>query len=143
MTKKIICVIDGQGGGVGNVIIKEIKKVFGESFEIIALGTNAIATMTMLSAGANKGATGENAIAFCCNNCDYIVGPVSIVYPNSMLGELTEKMASHICLAKAKKILIPISQEKIEIVGLKKEPLPHLVKELVDKIKQLEDSQYV
>ncbi len=140
MNKKTICVIDGQGGGIGTAIIKEIKKTFGENFEIIALGTNAIATMTMLSAGANKGATGENAIGFCCNRCDYIVGAISIVYPNSMLGELTEKMASYICMSTAKKILIPLSQEKIEIVGLKKEPLPHLVKELVDKIKQLEEN---
>lgn len=139
MTKKIIAVIDGQGGGIGSLIIKEIKKQFGESFDIIALGTNSIATMAMLSAGANRGATGESAISFSSNNVDYIVGSISIIYPNSMLGELTDKMALSICSSKAKKILIPISQEKIDIVGLKREPLPHLVKELIGKIKEIEE----
>lgn len=138
MNKKIIAVIDGQGGGIGSLIIKELKKNFGECFEIIALGTNAIATITMLSAGANKGATGESAISYVTKNCDYIVGSISILLTNSMLGELTEKMATSISSATAKKILIPISQEKVEIVGLKKEPLPHLVKELIEKIKDME-----
>ncbi|MCX7991240.1 MAG: DUF3842 family protein [Proteobacteria bacterium] len=139
MNRKIIAVVDGQGGGIGSLIIKEIKKSFGESFEIIALGTNAIATMAMLSSGANKGATGESAISYVTSNCDYIVGSISILLTNSMLGELTEKMATSIALSKAKKILVPISQEKIEIVGLKREPLPHLVRELIEKIKDMEE----
>lgn len=139
MNRKKIAVVDGQGGGIGSVIIKELKKLAGEKFEIIALGTNAIATMAMLSAGANKGATGESAISYVTKDCDYILGSISILLTNSMLGELTEKMASSISSSPAKKILLPISQEKIEIVGLKKEPLPHLVKELVEKIKTIEE----
>ncbi len=139
MNKKTIAVIDGQGGGIGGLIIKEIKKHFGETFEIVALGTNAIATMAMLSEGANKGATGENAISYVTSNSDYIVGSISILLVNSMLGEVTEKITTSISSSKAKKILLPISQEKIEIVGLKREPLPHLVKELVEKIKSMEE----
>jgi NAD(P)-dependent dehydrogenase (short-subunit alcohol dehydrogenase family) len=59
---KRICVIDGQGGGIGAAIIKTLKKKYGETVEILALGTNAIATSQMLKAGANRGATGENPI---------------------------------------------------------------------------------
>ncbi len=50
-----ICVIDGQGGGIGAAIIKRLKAEFVEHVEIIALGTNEIATAQMLKAGANKG----------------------------------------------------------------------------------------
>jgi len=57
-----ICVIDGQGGGIGSTVIKKINNTYGESVEIIALGTNAIATAQMLKSRANRGASGENAI---------------------------------------------------------------------------------
>jgi hypothetical protein len=133
---KRICVIDGQGGGIGSLIIKSLKKEFGENIEIIALGTNSIATSIMLKAKANKGATGENAIIKMSKNADLIVGPLSIIIANSMLGELTAKMADAICDSHAKKILLPLSQEEVEIIGTIKEPLPHLVEDLINKIKE-------
>jgi len=138
MKRKRILVIDGQGGGFGTAIIREIKKEFDEYFEIVAIGTNSIATASMLEAGANKGATGENSIVVTSNVCDYIVGPLSIIIANSMLGEVTEKMATAICNAKAQKILIPITQENILFTCLKKEPLPHHIKDLITIIKNLE-----
>ncbi|MCX7770511.1 MAG: DUF3842 family protein [Proteobacteria bacterium] len=138
MKKKKILVIDGQGGGFGNAIIRELKKEFEERFEIIAIGTNSIATLSMLEAGANKGATGENAIVCNSSDVDYIIGSISILIANSMLGELTDKMASAISMSKAKKILIPITQENITITCQKKEPLPHHIKDLVNIIKTLE-----
>ncbi len=138
MKRKRILVIDGQGGGFGTTIIREIKKEFDEYFEIVAIGTNSIATSSMLEAGANKGATGENAIIVTSNVCDYIVGPLSIIIANSMLGEVTEKMASAISNSKAQKILIPITQENVLFTCLKKEPLPHHIKDLITIIKNLE-----
>ena len=45
-----ICVIDGQGGGIGSAVIKRLKEIYGETIEIIALGTNAITTSQMLKA---------------------------------------------------------------------------------------------
>ncbi len=138
MKKKKILVVDGQGGGFGSTIIKELKKEFSENFEIIGVGTNSIATLAMLEAGANKGATGENSIIYNTIDADYIIGSISIIIANSMLGELTEKMASAICSAKGKKILIPITQENITITCQKREPLPHHVKDLITVIKNLE-----
>lgn len=138
MKRKRILVIDGQGGGFGTAIIKEIKKEFGETFEILAIGTNSIATSAMLEAGANKGATGENAIIVNSNNTDYIIGSIGIIISNSMLGELTDKMASAIGGSKAKKILIPITQEEVVLTCLKKEPLPHHIKDLINILKNLE-----
>jgi len=124
---KRLCVIDGQGGGIGALIIKNLKERFGESVEIVALGTNAIATSQMLKAGANRGATGENPIIRMVAGADLVLGPVAITWPNAMMGELTPLMAEAIVASSAPKILIPLHQENVFIVGASREPLPHLV----------------
>jgi len=126
-----ICVIDGQGGGIGSTIVKKIKEVFEERVEVIALGTNSIATAAMMKARANRGATGESAIVWTVPGVDYIIGPVSIVLAHSMLGELTPKMAEAVAASPARKLLLPLSQENLYIVGVSSEPLPHLVDTLV------------
>ncbi len=125
-----ICVIDGQGGGIGSVIIRRIREVFGESFEVLALGTNAIAVAQMLKAKANRGASGENAIVHTVKDADVILGAVGIVLAHSMMGEVTPRMAEAIADSPARKMLLPVSQENIEIIGVRREPLPHLVEEL-------------
>lgn len=133
-----ICVIDGQGGGIGATIIKYIKSAFGESAEVIALGTNAIATAQMLRAGANRGASGENAICVCAAKADCIIGPIAITWANAMLGEVTASMAAAVIASRAVKILLPLTQENVKIVGLVNEPLPHLVQAAVDgKIREV------
>lgn len=136
--RKKVCVIDGQGGGIGAAVIKQLKDVFGESVEILALGTNAIATAQMMKARANRGATGENAIIRTAVQADIIVGPVSITWANAMMGEVTPKMAEAVTSSGAPKILLPLSLEGIELVGLSGEPLPHLVEKAVSEhIKEL------
>ncbi len=127
-----ICVIDGQGGGIGSAVIKRLKETFGESVEIIALGTNAIATAQMLKARANKGASGENAIVQTVNQVDLIIGTVSILMANAMMGEVTPKMAEAVSSCRAKKYLIPLSQENAVIVGTAAVPLPHMIDELIE-----------
>lgn len=129
---KKICVIDGQGGGIGSTVIRKLKERFGETIEILALGTNAIATAQMLKAKANKGASGVNAIVQTVQNADIIIGTVGIIMPHAMMGELTPEMAEAVAMSRAVKILIPLSQENIRIVGLASTPLPQLVDELID-----------
>ena len=137
-TMKRICVIDGQGGGIGATLIKYLKGSYGESVELIGLGTNAIATAQMLKAGANRGASGENAIVHTVATADLIVGPISVSWANAMLGEVTPKMAEAIMSCQTPKILLPFTQEPVELVGLVSEPLPHLVQQVVnDKIKEV------
>ncbi len=130
---KRICVIDGQGGGIGSTIIKKLRDAFEETIEIVALGTNAIATAQMLKAGANRGASGQNAIVRTVTNMDVIVGPIGIVMAHAMMGEVTPKIAEAIAGNPAKKILIPLSRENIEVVGISQRPLPKLVQELIEK----------
>lgn len=129
--RKKICVIDGQGGGIGSTIIKNLKDALGESIEIIALGTNAIATAQMLKAKANRGASGENAIVQTVRHVDVITGPLAIVLANSMMGEVTPKMAAAVVESNAPKLLLPLTQESVSVVGVSSEPLPHLVDDLI------------
>jgi len=131
-----IGVIDGQGGGIGSLIVKRLRDEFGDSIEILALGTNAVATTAMMKSRANKGATGENAIVWNAGRVDLITGPLSIVLPNAMLGELTPKMAEAIVSSNIKKILLPLNQEGIDVTGVEKEPLPHMVEKLIERVRK-------
>jgi hypothetical protein len=131
-----IGVIDGQGGGIGSLIVKRLRDEFGDAIEILALGTNAAATTAMMKSRANKGATGENAIVWNAGRVDLITGPLSIVLPNAMLGELTPKMAGAIVSSNIKKILLPLNQEGIDVTGVEKEPLPHMVEKLIERIRK-------
>ncbi|HUV51300.1 MAG TPA: DUF3842 family protein [Anaerolineae bacterium] len=130
---KQICVIDGQGGGIGSAIIKRLKELLKETVEIVALGTNAIATAQMLKAKANRGASGENAIVQTVKQVDVIICPVGIIMAHAMMGEITPRIAEAVASSPAKKMLIPLSRENIEIVGISSAPLPHLIDTLIQK----------
>ncbi len=131
-----IAVVDGQGGGIGSLIVKRLRDEFGDAIEIFALGTNAAATSAMMKSRSNKGATGENAIVWNANRANIIIGPLSIVLPNAMFGELTPKMAEAIASSNAKKILLPLNQEGIDVIGVAKEPLPHMLEKIIETIRQ-------
>ena len=132
----VIAVVDGQGGGIGRTIVEKIRKELSQEVEIVALGTNATATSVMLKAGADEGATGENAILVNVKKVDIIVGVLGIISANSMLGELSPQMALAIADSPAMKLLLPLNRCNIEVVGSDKNtPLPVLIAELVDSIK--------
>jgi len=133
-------VVDGQGGGIGGALIKSLRKGLGNDIEVLALGTNSIATSRMMKMGANRGATGENAIVRTSAEVDIIIGPLAIIVANSMMGELTSKMAEAIGSSRAMKILIPLTQENTVIAGVRKQPLPHLVDQVVGMIKEMNDN---
>ena len=130
-------IMDGQGGGMGAAIIKGLRTAMSQRLEIWALGTNSIATSRMMKAGANKGATGENAIVHSSPRVDVIIGPLAILLPNAMMGEVTPKMAEAVSSSEARKILIPLTQERVKLVGTTGEPLPHLVDQVVQDIKEM------
>jgi hypothetical protein len=134
---KRICVIDGQGGGIGAVLIKQLKEAYGESIELIGLGTNAMATAQMIKAGANRGASGENAIVQTAPTADLIIGPIAITWANAMLGEVTPRMAEAVTTSAAPKILVPLTQEPVLLVGVTKDSLPRMVQSVVnEKLKE-------
>ncbi len=128
-------VVDGQGGGIGKAIIKKLREALGPELELYAVGTNSMATYQMMKAGANRGATGENAIVKTASEADIIIGPLAIIIADSMMGEVTPAMAMAISTAKALKVLIPLTREKVKIVGVSGEPLPHLVDQAIEAVK--------
>ena len=115
--KKRILVIDGQGGNIGRQLVKMISERFSD-VELIAVGTNSIATENMLKAGAKSAATGENAVVVSSRRADIIIGPIGIVIADALMGEVTEKMAAAVGSAEALRILIPMNRCDTIIAGL-------------------------
>lgn len=131
-----ILVIDGQGGGLGKSIVSRLK---AEKFdiEIIAVGTNSVATSLMLKSGATYAATGENAIVYNCKKSDIIIGALGIGFANSMHGEITPLSAKAVSESDAHKILIPVSKCNISVVGVIEKPLSQYIDDMVSKIRNL------
>jgi hypothetical protein len=129
-----IGIIDGQGGGIGKYITERLRKELPPDLEIIALGTNALATAAMLRAGANDGASGENAIVQTVPTLDLIAGSLAIITANSFLGELTPAMAAAIASAPGKKLLLALGRGNVEVIGGSTEPFPHQVDLLIKRI---------
>jgi hypothetical protein len=131
-----IAVIDGQGGGLGRSIIERIRSEIGSDIEIIALGTNSLATSGMIKAGADKGATGENAIVVGSRGADLIIGPIAIILPDSMLGEITGKMAGAVAGSRAEKLLLPLNKCGVTIAGTAEYSIKQLIDDTIKKIKE-------
>ena len=132
-----IAVIDGMGGGIGAQVVARLKQALPKETSLIALGANAIATGGMLKAGADVGATGENAIVTTVPNVDVIVGPIGVIIPNSLYGEVTPAIATAIASCKAVKILIPLAQPHVELIGLEARPLSAVLDDVAARVQQL------
>ncbi|MCE5204015.1 MAG: DUF3842 family protein [Coriobacteriales bacterium] len=136
-----ILVVDGMGGRIGQEIVSRLRAAFGEDLEILAVGTNSTATTAMLKAGANRGATGENAVRVTAREADVLIGPLSVLIPDSMMGEVTPGMAQELALSAAKKVMLPLTNPRIDLVGITKTPLPHLLDEALTKVASLLDKE--
>ena len=132
-----VAVIDAQGGGLGASIVKALTDKYGERINILALGTNAIATTAMKKSGASCCATGENAICFNAARADVIIGGIGIIAASGMMGEISPAMAKAISESDAEKILIPISKCNIIIPGVSNIGLKELIDMAVDAISAL------
>ena len=131
-----ILVIDGQGGMIGRQLITEIRKTIPDA-EITAVGTNTLATASMLKAGADSGATGENAVIVCARRADVIIGPVGIVIADSLLGEVTPAMAAAVGSSSVKKILLPVNKCSNIIVGTADKSTSDLIAEAIRRVQEL------
>ncbi|HHT64566.1 MAG TPA: DUF3842 family protein [Clostridiales bacterium] len=129
-----LLVIDGQGGKMGKAIVEQLKAAF-PSQSIIAVGTNSIATSTMLKAGADMGATGENPVIYNSKKADIIIGPIGIIAANSLLGEVTPRMADAVSCSQAVKILIPSSKCNSYVVSTQELSLAEYVSLAVEKVR--------
>ncbi len=137
---KKILVIDGQGGGVGRALIEQLREKLPAA-RIHAVGTNAMATATMLRAGATTGATGENAVIVACRRAKIIVGPLGIAIANSMMGEFTPAMAAAVAESEAERVLIPVNRCGTYVVGATGLSLGQAVEQAAALVAQLLEEQ--
>lgn len=133
-----LLVIDAQGGGIGKQVVAAVKKRLPE-LAITAIGTNSLATSSMLKAGADNAATGENAVVVGCRTADIIVGPIGIAIADSLLGEITPKMATAVGQSNAKRILIPINHCNNIIVGVEDLNISKLIEAVITEIQNCLD----
>ena len=129
-----VLIIDGQGGQLGGQIIKLLKTNF-TTLDIVAVGTNATATATMLKAGARQAATGENSVIVACRKADVIIGPVGIVVADAMLGEVTPQMAIAVGQADAVRLLLPVNKCDNIIVGIPDLSVTDVLQDMLVKVK--------
>ena len=133
-----ILVIDAQGGGVGRQLVAAIKKAF-PGHRVTAVGTNSLATSAMLKAGADRAATGENAVVVNCRTADAIVAPIGVVIADAMLGEITPAMALAAGQSPAKRILLPIAHCDNIVAGVKELGMGQLVQEAVERLREIRE----
>jgi hypothetical protein len=138
----IVAVIDGMGGGIGAQIVTQLRQELPLDVEILALGTNAVATDRMMKARASRGASGENAIRVSIGQADFILAPIGVVVPNSLMGEVTPAIAEAIAGAPGRKLLLPINQPHFQIVGIEWKALTKQISAAIQVIRQaLEDEE--
>ena len=118
----LVVVVDGQGGGMGRGLVESIKKKWPK-LHVRAVGTNSLATSAMLRAGADDGATGENAVVFNARQADLLLGPIGILTPNGLLGEVSPAMAGAVGASEAVKILLPSQRCSIRLAAGDPQPL--------------------
>lgn len=131
-----ILVIDGQGGGLGRQLVTALRTALPGA-DIVAVGTNSLATGAMLKAGADHAATGENAVAVACRKADVIVGPIGIVIADALMGEISPAMAVAVGQSSAKRVLIPVNHCDNLIVGVAEMPVGALVQQAVEKVRSI------
>ena len=115
--RRLLLVLDAQGGGMGAQLIKRLAPALPPDCDLLAVGTNVLATNAMLKAGAPHGATGENAVIYNAARADLILGPIGMILANGILGEVSPRMATAVSGAAAEKILIPSSHCGVQVAG--------------------------
>ena len=133
---KKIMVVDGQGGNIGRQLVKQLRESI-ENIEIMAVGTNSTATENMIKAGADVGATGENAVIVASRKADVIVGPIGIVIADALLGEVSADMAKAVGQSEAVRVLIPLNRCETLVAGVGKMNTTALVDDAIEKIKSI------
>ncbi len=133
-----VLVIDAQGGGLGKQLIAALRQTVS-GVTVTAVGANSAATAAMLKAGADRAATGENAVMVACRRADVIIGPVGIAIADSLLGEITPAMALAVGQSPAARILIPSNRCGNLIAGVTDQSMGALVQHAIQLLQDLLD----
>ena len=133
MKKPVVVIIDGQGGRIGKLLAEQLSQK-SDQIELICVGTNSIATSTMMKAGSARGATGENAVVVNCRTADFIIGPIGIAIADSMLGEITPAMARAVGQSSAVRLLIPFNHCGSVIIGVGSASIKDLIVQTISEL---------
>lgn len=133
-----IAVIDIRGAGLGQSVIKKIRKEINESIYIIALGLNTCATSNMVRAGANVGISGERAIcSFCTSNkIDSIIVPIGIMFNWGITTEVTSIIPQSIFEMDCIKYILPLQKHGIYIPGTRDLEIKDIIAEIISDIRK-------
>ena len=128
-----ILIIDGQGGNLGRQLTKRLKEALPQA-DIVAVGTNSTATENMLKGGADRAATGENAVVVNARRARVITGPLGIVIADALMGEVTPAMAMAVGTSDAVRVLIPMNRCDTLVAGVAEKPMGELMEDAVRRI---------
>ena len=128
-----ILIIDGQGGKLGRQLVEAVLKAHPE-VTLTAVGTNSLATETMMKGGARRIATGENAVIVGARRADVILGPIGIVLADALLGEISPAMAVAVGQSRAVKILVPLNRCETLVAGVNEQGASALIADALAKL---------
>ena len=128
-----ILIIDGQGGNLGRQLTRRLKEALPGA-DITAVGTNSTATENMLKGGADRAATGENAVVVNARRAKVIAGPLGIVIADALLGEVTPAMATAVGQSDAVRVLVPMNRCDTLVGGVEEKPMGELIEDAVGRI---------
>lgn len=137
MAKKTLLVLDGQGGGMGAQLIRQLLPGMPEDWELLCVGTNSLATSAMLKAGAARGATGENALIYNAGRAHLILGPIGMILANGILGEVSPAMATAVSASECPKVLIPSNACGVTVAGVQDMRLEEYIRAAVGRALEL------
>lgn len=136
----MILVVDGQGGGLGRLLVRELKGAFPQA-EIAARRDEFHRRERHDEGRGGLRRHGENAVVVNCRHADIIVGAVGIVIADSMWGEITPRMAQAVGQSDARRVLIPINLCSNLVVGVAEMSMSKLVQAAVDTVRRLTEKK--
>ena len=133
----IIAILDTNGAGLGQNIIKKLKKDLCSDINIIALGTNTFATSKMVKAGAHVGVSGEKGICSFCkkNDVDCIIAPIGILCNGEKDMELCPSICKSIINMNCTIYILPLQKHDIYIPGTRNLQIKDFIDEIISDIK--------
>ena len=131
-----ICIVDGRGGGIGSRIVEGLQNLAIEGNAVVGLGLNLVSAAAMARAGATQIETREQAITQQLGSADMIIGPLSLLMPGAMLGEVTPLVVQAVLDSHARKFLLPINRRKVEVIGTEGRTLDTLILHAIQRVHQ-------
>lgn len=131
-----ILIIDGQGGKLGRQLVEAVLKAH-PAVTLTAVGTNSLATESMMKGGARRIATGENAVIVGARRADIIMGPIGIVLADALLGEISPAMAVAVGQSTATKILVPLNRCETLVAGVAGQSAAALIADALAKLDEV------